>query len=947
MHVPARPPPLYVLASLGAVLTGCSTDGRSIFDAEVVPILERSCAASTCHGVPPDAEARGEVIDRDRFFVDTDGRALTDLDAAYAASLERIDAADLPVNSTLIRKPLAAAFGGLPHAGGENLLSLRDPDVEALLRWIDAEPQGGEDPEPLDALEQLFADEVQPVLLAMGCATAGCHGLDASIPFRLDAGPGQLGVAATRHNAEVVRSMASPSSDPLQSRFVAKALPLHAGGILHKGGNDRFLSGPDDPRLDGLERWICAVREADTGAGCGGEPTGLIYVRGPRAPEGAFDLDVFAPGSDLWLAPVLGPDLQLGPPTNLTAALHDGPADLRDPALDPSGQHLLFSMRLSVEEGHALWHMDLDSGEAEQLTWPESGSDRDPSWGRHGTIWFASTRANTVAADGVHLDAELYELDDGAVSRRSWTPQVERTPRYLATGDENGGEVAFTVLRDAQPEQAVGHPFRFPPDLATEYHQHFGATGPTSLLFDMQELPDGRYPLIASDLRAVWPLGGLAILDRNFGPALVDDSPPAMPAYAEPLRVVAPTDGGPLLWPEAWGDPTPLPDGRIVAARTDGPLDTLDPDGAPHTHLAVARLGQHRDGLGAVLEEAWTLLDDPDLSLWDPLPVLVRAPGPPAGAPPEPEEPGRARFLHQGLPLIDGILAQLPPSGVRAPFEGFVGARVVEALRASPAQRRPVPAGQTLHGRTGTTLGLTRHSPARVLAELPLEDDGTFQIDMPAETAIRIQGLDERGFAAGTPHNRWYDIAPGQTIKQGVDDLRDGVYGTRCAGCHGAQDGVPEHTFAEPDVLTTATFTLARFEGGDPRRPIPPTRVGDDTAIEVDFRRDVEPLLAPCVPCHDADPLDLRPEPTTHYTVAYENLLMPGKGSGRFEYVDGTRARARTSFLIEVLVNEELDALRTLDGVPPHEPLPADSLAALVRWIDLGAHFIGHPEDAP
>ncbi len=932
------------------LLPACAPDGRQLFEDEVVPVLERSCAASTCHGVAPGAEDSGEVIDRDRLFLDTDGRSITDLDAAYASSLLRIDAADLPINSSLVRKPLATAFGGHPHAGGENLLSLNDPDLQTLLRWIEAESIGGEDPEPLDELEQLFADEVQPALLAMGCGTSGCHGLQASIPFRLDTGPGELGIAGTRHNADVVRSMASPSSDPLQSRFVTKSLPLHLGGILHKGGNDRFLSGPDDPRMDGFERWICAVREEDTGRGCeSSDLEAIVYVRGPRSTEGAFDVDLFVPGSDLWLAPVLGDDLELGPPTNLTEALHDAPADVRDPALDPTGRHLLFSMRLDHDSGHALWRLDLETGEAEQLTDPETASDRDPAWGRNGTVWFVSTRRNTLASDGIHLDAELFELDPdtGTIWQRSWTPQVERTPRYLATGHENGGEIAFSVLRDAQPEQAVGHPFRFPPSLASEYHQHFGATGPTSLLFDMQELPDGRYVLIASDLDAIWPLGGLAVLDRNFGPALVDDSPPAMPAYAEPLRIVDPEGSGPLIWRQAWGDPTALPDGRILGARTAEGLDTADPTQVPRTHLAVATLAQHRDGLGATLDSAELLLDDEDLSLWDPVPVLVRAPGPPAGDPPEPEEAGRARFLHQGLPLIDGILAQLPPSGIRAPFQGFVGARVVEALRATPEQRRPVSADETLHGVAGTSMGLTRHSPARVLAELPLQPDGTFQIDMPAETAIRIQGLDEAGLASGTPHNRWYDIAEGQTIKQGVDDLRDGGYGTRCAGCHGAQDGNPDNTFAPPDVLTTATFTLARFEGGNPRRPIPATRVGDDTAFTVDFLDDVEPLLAPCVECHDAAPLDLRPEPTTHFTVAYENLLMPGTGLSRFEYVDGHRATARTSFLLEVLTGEELDAPRSLGDTPAHDPLPAEDLATLIRWIDLGAHFVGDPEDAP
>ncbi len=930
-----------LVAAALLLAAGCAPAGQAAFEADVVPILEATCAASTCHGVPPGAEERGEHIDRDRWFLDTDAAGrLSDLDAAWADTLARVDAADTPVASSLIRKPLAEAQGGLPHGGGANFPSVDSAEVQTLLRWIALEPGGGEDPPPLEPSEQAFADAVQPLLFDLGCASGGCHGLGAAVPFRLDPGvAGQVGVATTRHNLGQAEAMLSGSTDPLQARLLRKALPLHAGGVLHKGGNDRFLTGPQDPRIAPVLAWACGERDCDEGA-----LSGLIWLRGPTAPEDPLDVDVFQPGSDLWYAPWTGD--ALGPATNLTAALHDAPADLRDPALSPDAATLLFAMRLAGEAGHSLYRMDLEGGDVERLT-DECATapcaDRDPAFASDGSIWFASSRPQQSSGDGARVDADLHRLDpvDGSITRRTWTPQIERHPRYLAVGEENGGEVAFTALRDAVPSQAVAHPFRFPPDLASEYHQHFGMTGPADLLFDMQELPDGRYVLVAGALANRWPLGDLAVLDRNFGPALdpADPTPTALPFYAPPLVRLDPRASLTGLTWTGWRDPAPLPDGRIVAAAADGPFDLGDPSAAPRTSLRVVELREDPAVGGPVIDAEWTLLSDPDASLSEPLPVVRRHAGPPAGPPPEPERPGRATLVHQGLPFIDGILGALPPAGLRAPRHDFVSARLIEALPGSPEQRSP--ALGDLHGLSGTATGLSGHAPARILAEVPLEADGSFQVDVPAGVALRIQGLDAEGFARGTPHNRWFGFTEGQTIKQGLPAGGPDVYGARCAGCHGAADGDPEHTFVPPDAVSMATFTLARFEGRDPRRPRAPFVADEATAWAVDFASDVQPLLDRCQPCHgEGDALDLRPTPTTSFTVAYEELLRPD-----LPLVDAGRGLAWSSRLLEVLTGRDLGA----DGEPmagPHpadDPLSPDEIAVVSRWIDLGASFRGAP----
>ena len=223
--------------------------------------------------------------------------------------------------------------------------------------------------------------------------------------------------------------------------------------------------------------------------------------------------------------------------------------------------------------------------------------------------------------------------------------------------------------------------------------------------------------------------------------------------------------------------------------------------------------------------------------------------------------------------------------------------------------------------------------PARVLAELPLAEDGTFQAELPAGLPFRLQALDAAGRMVGEPHNRWFYVAPGQVLPQGLPATSAAFYENLCAACHGARDGDPEHAFTEPDVLTTASLTLSRYEDQNPRLPIPPPEVGEATAIRVDWQADVRPLMTGCAACHGAvDPaagLSLTDAPTAWYDDAYESLYAAG-----LVYP----GQARRSALYEKLSGEELDAPETLaEPGLRHGDLSDEDLLTIARWLDLGA----------
>ena len=127
--------------------------------------------------------------------------------------------------------------------------------------------------------------------------------------------------------------------------------------------------------------------------------------------------------------------------------------------------------------------------------------------------------------------------------------------------------------------------------------------------------------------------------------------------------------------------------------------------------------------------------------------------------------------------------------------------------------------------------------------------------------------------------------------------------------------------------------------------------------LTVDYRDDVQPILdARCATsgCHDAGTaaadVTLTSAPTTWFSDSYETLLAPGEASlGGRQWVDESRGAARGSHLVEVLIGEELDAPGELatSGSPHPGTLDDAELATIIRWIELGATFIGGPEGGP
>jgi len=977
------------LLGVAAVL-GCEPSDHDRFVAQVVPILESRCANSQCHGAA-DAAHKQDPKRWLTFAVDKRGR-IVDSVAAETSVKAKINSMDGAEFSSLLRKTLPVAIGGQYHFQGSVFQTRADADYRTLADWATSIRDGteGQAEPPLSEREKLFRDKVYPLLIDRGCATATCHGTLSfgGAVFQPPTVPGTklLSRADLRSTYHEARRNITTWGDPLGSRLLRKMLPLEKGGMPHKGGNDVFLAkemeGGADPTssatVAGFLAWIAAERTAALGPASSAAPADppLVAVGGPLPAAGPFGVQPFTPGTDLYR---FDPPYT-GAPINLTAALHQVPVDIRDPAISHDGRVIAFTMGKSPEDAHNLYTIGLDGTGLRQLTFDKGVlplgrtlGHFSPTWGPNGgfvsaagvapteRIYFSSTRAGDLADLASVQNADLYAIDaDGQhLERLTFTVVPEVEPHFLSVG-EFAGTMAYTIKR-AIDGGYKGVIFRFPIDhdaaehIQPEAHPHFGMSELPQVFYHLRECPDGRGVLVLLDQDNRWRGGQLAMLERQFAVEIPEEetATATLPNFKHALTILTPGAAREKLSPDGlWRDPIALPDGSLLAVHAAGPLNLADPLLAPRPDLVHVRLREDRPSERPLVQQIEVLASGAQLPWSQPVAAVMRAPED-APHPRKWQETGpTAALVHNGVQVIEALLARLTPTGPRTLREdiGYVRAVVPVSVLGEP-DVTPVPAAETRSGsQAATRTSLTGRLPLFAAAELPPMSDGSLAAQIPARVPVRLVTLDSDHVAVGALQHHWYALLPGERFPVGIPQTS---YPARCAGCHGALDGAKNSVLAPPtDFITQASVNAALYDDADRRQPKSLPFIDLSFFVFVDFLRDVQPILTTkCANCHDAAApaggLSLTATPTQHYTDAYENLLAPGPGSAHgYKYVDADGYRARASFLAEKLMNREYDAPRTLQQPcpPPGAPqlTPAERLT-LLRWIEFGAAFAGLP----
>lgn len=427
---------------------GTDTTAYRLFESEVAPELARSCGGASpadgfgCHAQPEerfDELSGGESHPGGLLWLfPVDGKTGTmptpeQIAATYASLFPetqskrlgraRIDLSAAPRFSPIVRKPLSESSGGLVHGGGDVFTYTADPGYRAILAWIALERAQRPEvatPMPGGDAGRFFWDQVLPVMVRNGCMAPACHEINHS-NLRFDPGVASADLseplsvrfdarsaAANRASAlGLITNQLYLTGDVTRSRFIRKVIPLSAGGVLHKGGNDQFIDGPGDPDFEVLAEWARLERREllrdVTIAGRTVDPDevgrvrGVLFVRGPTdRPRRFLEPGVYQGGSDLWLlklAPGETLESATGEPINLTAAFHpDSDADVREPDLRYDARAILFSMRVGADDNLNVYellldeHLDPVEGSLRRLTWgpDEAGGNAvhytDPTW---------------------------------------------------------------------------------------------------------------------------------------------------------------------------------------------------------------------------------------------------------------------------------------------------------------------------------------------------------------------------------------------------------------------------------------------------------------------------------------------------------------------------------------------------------------------------------------
>jgi hypothetical protein len=356
-------------------------------------------------------------------------------------------------------------------------------------------------------------------------------------------------------------------------------------------------------------------------------------------------------------------------------------------------------------------------------------------------------------------------------------------------------------------------------------------------------------------------------------------------------RITDPGDG-------LFSFPSPLPGGKVLVSRR--------PEDGSATY-GVYRLDPRSGGAEAVFD--------------DPAYHDIQAKN--RGARPEPD--GRS-----------SVVSDTNPNGVFYCLDAYESDRGEDGWipRGTPLRLRVLEGipRTTSGGRAAPPAGIPPLLQRRILGVVDVEDDGSFNVEVPANLPIQLQLLDEDGMALRSCG--WIWVRNRET--------------RGCIGCHEDGERTPDNRFVQALGKPSIPLTL------------PPER-----RRTVDFRRDVVPILdARCgsAACHGnpSGSLVLDGSPTrtaggAGFDRAYVSLLRGFPTEGDASFAAGSLVhpgRARASPLIWRMFGR--NTTRAWDDAPTQashsvalhpeaRPLTADERQTLVEWIDLGAQWDGVP----
>lgn len=596
---------------------------------------------------------------------------------------------------------------------------------------------------------------------------------------------------------------------------------------------------------------VCALGLSACGGGGSGSSNSvtvegnvaIAYVKRPVTTLGnPTDSITFTQGGDLYTREKSSPT---APEVNITASMTNGRGDVSDPEVSYDGTKILFAMRCTVDSAPQcygvgpsaddtwnIWEYDIRKASFRKIIGDprvaRAGDDVDPAYLPDGRIVFVSTRQEKskqqMTAQGItpysYLDeyerepaTTLHVMDSNGtnIHQISFNQSHDRNPSVILNG-QHAGEIMYSRW-DHVGERNQFSIFTTNPD-GTNLFVLYGAHSPGNSYLHPREMPDGRVISTLMPLSRTREGGALMLIDvadysENTEPA------PGVPAGGsgqyQPTEKQINYEEGVSRYGR-YSTPYPLWDGSprgLVSWTPSQPKPSINsltskPEQSEDTPVyGVYMFNMEDKTLKPVV------LAPPGYAVLDavaiqprPLPNVIADKTPDPSIKPDmgilnvksvydTDTLGRmgrsvltdaeklANLLNDNTTISDNIRRLKDPLLTTAAKRPARFVRITKAVPTPPGISRE-------------TIGETEFEMQQIVGYTEVEPDGSFRIEVPADTPLAIAVLDADG-RAFTPHTSWIQVRPGET--------------RTCNGCHSPRRANPLNAGAlagnHPNTVTT------------------------------------------------------------------------------------------------------------------------------------------------
>jgi hypothetical protein len=490
----------------------------------------------------------------------------------------------------------------------------------------------------------------------------------------------------------------------------------------------------------------------------------------------------------------------------LDVLIDDPEGSVRDPQIHYDGKKMIFSYRPGGTRYFHLYESNVDGSDMRQLTFGPY-DDIEPTYLPGGDIMFVSSRCNRWVNCWLTPVAVLYRCgpDGENIREISSNNEHDNTPWPLPNG-----QVVYTRWEYVDRSQVHYHHLWVTSPDGTRQTVFFGNMHPGTTMIDAKPVPDSRKLIVSFSPGhgRKEHAGRMTLLDPRLGPDNL-----------EAARTIGTHD--------KHRDPWAFSEEAFMAAL-DGKIQLVDLQGREQTLYSLPK-----EDLEA------------GFHIHEPRPVMPR----------EREE------------IIVDQVDRSQPTGKLALADIYEGRNMIGV---EPGTIKKLLILETLPKPINFTGGMEPLSYGgtftleRIVGTVPVEEDGSAYMELPALRSFFFVALDEEDRAVKRMQS-FLTVMPGET--------------TTCVGCHEQRTQTPAYHFADTTAMRRSASRVEKIE-----------HVPD----VIDFPRDVQPILEKhCVECHNYE----KPEggvvltgdrgplySISYYTITAESLVADGRNLPKSNY---------------------------------------------------------------